>query len=456
MNQSKILIVDDNNDLLGIISSNLSGNDFAVVTCQSGEQALRILELDSEINVVLTDLAMDNMNGAELFEKINQLYPYIPVIILTGQGSIESAVKLVKAGAFDYIQKTSDSIQLTKILRLAVRQNSLQREIQLLRQQLDYQKTFCNIVGRSRKMVDLFELINLVCDTGHNILIEGESGTGKELVARALHEKSHRKNNPFVAINCSAIPPTLMESELFGYEPGAFTGALNQKPGKFELANEGTIFLDEISEMDVSLQSKLLRVVEEKKIQRIGGNADIKTNFRLIAATNRELKKDVEKNLFRGDLYYRLNVISIKIPPLRERQEDVLCLIDYFLKRYSVLEKKDIKGISPDALTILCDYKWPGNVRELENVLKRATITCSGNRIETSDLPLELISGVIQAPGVKKENKLKCGERKEDIINALKKTGGNKAKAAKLIGIHRKQLYREINKFNIDCESFKA
>lgn len=459
MNLPKVLIVDDDINILEVLSANLSAHEFNIVTAQSGEQALEILERDSEINVVITDLAMDEMRGEDLFQEINRLYPYIPVIILTAYGSIESAVRLVKEGAFDYLEKPSDNIQLLRLLEAAVRHSSLQREIQFLRQELDKQKVFCNIVGKSRGMLEVFELVKVVADTDHNVLIEGESGTGKELVALAIHQRSSRRGNPFVPINCAAIPHTLMESELFGYESGAFTGAVNQKLGKFELANKGTLFLDEIAELDKDLQTKLLRVLEGKTIHRIGGNADIQLDFRLIAATNRNLKEEIQENNFRKDLYYRLNVINIKIPPLRQRGEDIVCLAEFFLKKYSALEKKkQVSGISPRALSVLCNYSWPGNVRELENIIKRAVILCKGGMIRKTNLPADLIAATSQSMGEeqRKTAKIKKIREKDRIIEALQKAGGNKTKAARVAQISRRQLYRKIEEFAIDCEAFEV
>jgi len=447
----KVLVVDDERNILEMLSINLSGKGFNVVTCQSGNQALNILEQDPEINAVLTDLAMGKMSGDELFQKIKKLYPYIPVIILTAYGSVESAVRLVKEGAFDYIEKPADNNQLIRVLGTAVKHNSLQQEIQFLRQELGKGKTFYNIVGKSRKMLEVFDLIRSVADTDCNVLIEGESGTGKELVARAIHQRSHRRDNPFIPINCSAIPHTLMESELFGYEPGAFTGALNRKLGKFELADKGTIFLDEIGELDKSLQAKLLRVLEEKTLSRVGGNDCIEIDFRLIAATNCDLKREVQRKHFRDDLYYRLNVINIKLPPLKQRGEDILYLAGFFLKKHSTLERKEVKEISPQVLSLLCDYHWPGNVRELENIIKRAIILCKGSKIKKSDIPPDLIAATLVNSDERQKRIISKEKEKKDIINALAKAGGSKTKAAKILGIDRRKLYRKIDKYNINC-----
>ncbi len=448
MHSPKVLIVDDDPNILVVLSANLSDKGFTVMTCDSGDKALKILEVDYEINAIITDLSMDKLSGEELFKKINQLYPYIPVIVLTGYGSIESAVRLVKDGAFDYIEKPSDNAQLIKVLNRAVKHNSLYQEVQFLRQELNKKNAFCNIVGKSRKMIEVFELIESVAGTDHNVLIAGASGTGKELVARAIHNRSNRRNKSFVPINCSAIPNALMESELFGYEAGAFTGAVNSKPGKFESADKGTIFLDEIGELDKNLQAKLLRVLEDKLVQRVGSNKNIQLDFRLLAATNRDLKKDVAADIFREDLYYRLNVINIQIPPLRERGEDILYLAEFFLKKYSTLGKKQVVEISPQVLTLLSNYNWPGNVRELENVIKRAVILCKGRKVVKSDLPPELITAN------RKNKYLYKDEEKKKIIEALRQAGGNKSKAAKIAGVNRRQLYRIINKHDINCDEF--
>jgi len=452
ISKPKVLIVDDDPNLLETLSANISNHNFLVETCLSGEMALEILERDNEINVVIADLSMNGMSGEELFQEINQQYPYIPVIILTAYGSVESAVELVKQGAYDYLEKPSNIVQLIKVLETAVKHNSLQQEIQILRQELDKKKIFCNIVGKSRKMLKIFERIKVVANSNFSVLIEGESGTGKELVAKAIHQKSPRKDKPYITINCAAIPRELMESELFGYEKGAFTGALNQKIGKFEIAHNGTVFLDEIGELDKKLQSKLLRVLEEKKIQRVGGNKDINTNFRLIAATNRNLREQVKRNLFRKDLYFRLNVIDIKIPPLRDRKDDISCLVEYFLKKYSVVEKKRIPEISPQALAIFYEYDWQGNVRELENIIKRAIVLCKNHKIKKTDIPGYLSEKKSKAVKNKNKNLSDKEKEKKEIIKALVKTGGNKSKAAKMLGINRRRIYRKIEEYKIDCE----
>jgi two-component system NtrC family response regulator len=450
--QPKVLVVDDEVNTLTTLSTKISKIGFFVETCHSGESALELLEHSNEINVVITDLAMAGMSGEDLFVEINQRYPYIPVIVLTAHGSVESAVGLLKNGAFDYLEKPSNKAQLIKTLKSAARHNSLHQEIQFLRQELNKKKAFCNIVGRSRKMIELYKRIKIIADSNFSVLVEGESGTGKELVATAIHQKSPRKDNPFITINCAAIPHTLIESELFGYEQGAFTGALNQKIGKLELANKGTLFLDEISELDENLQSKLLRVLEEKKVHRVGGNTDIKIDFRLIAATNRDLRKYSQKKHFREDLYYRLNVIDIKIPPLKERKEDISLLVGHFLKKYSVVENKRIPEITPQAMNTLFDYDWPGNVRELENVIKRAIVLCRNHKIKEADLPTYMLETKVQIPDGKKNKKTIDENEKKEIIEKLKKTKGNKTKAAKLLGIDRRQLYRDIEKYQIDSE----
>ena len=449
MDSPKVLIVDDDPSILKVLAVNLS-DDFKVVACKSGDQALDTLEQDTEITVVLTDLTMRKMNGEELFRKVNSQFPHIPVVFLTGHGNVESAVKLVKEGAFDYLQKPADDTQLIKVLKAAVKQNSLQQEIHFLRQEINGQKMFCNIIGKSGKMLAVFDLIKSVAATSFNVLIEGETGTGKELVARAIHLKSHRNDKPFIAINCSAIPPALMESELFGHEPGSFTGALKLRQGKLEAANNGSLFLDEIGELNTELQAKFLRVLEDGIFQRVGSNLDIKPDFRLIAATNRDLKEEVKKKHFREDLFYRLNTITIKLPPLRERGLDILYLAEFFLKKYSSIVGKEVTGIVPDALNILYEYDWPGNIRELENIVKRALTICKGSKIKKSDLPPDLVEATYQK--TRDKNKLLSKEQeKQNIIAALKKTKGNKVRTASLLKIERTQLYRKIKRYNINC-----
>lgn len=450
MDRSKILLVDDDIHILRTISVNLMDSGFDVITSPDGQSALDILGKDTAITVVITDLAMEKMSGDELFHKINSLYPYIPVIILTAHGSVKSAVNLVRDGAFDYIEKPSDYKQLTKILNLAVKHNSLQQEINFLRQELGKEKSFHDIIGSSRKMLEIFERIKVAGPSDFNVLIEGESGTGKELIARAIYLNSHRKNQKFLPINCAAIPHALIESELMGHEAGAFTGAIGQKMGKFELANNGTVFLDEIGELDKQLQTKLLRVLDEKTFQRVGGNSNIITNFRLIAATNRDLNTEMKKNNFREDLFYRLNVINIHVPPLRSRREDIINLAEYFLKKYSILQNKTIKEIAPKALNVLYSYDWPGNVRELENIIKRTIVFCKTNKINISDLPQNIVSYTQINMDKKLQKKVINESEKKEILKALKVAGGNKAKAARIMDVSRPCLYRKIAEYDID------
>jgi len=443
----KVLLVDDSPPILKVLTANLKENNFDVITCESGQQALSILEQESEINVIITDLLMDGMQGGELFEITNQNYPDIPVIILTGYGTIESAVELVKKGAYDYLEKPSNNYQLIKLLNKAAKQNRLQRENNFLRQELYHKKSFCNILGRSNVMLKLFDLIKVSAVNDFSVLIEGESGTGKELVAKAIFQKSKKKDVPFVIINCGNIPSNLIESELFGHEKGAFTGASSTRIGKFEQAHNGTIFLDEIGELDLALQTRLLRVLQEKVIQRVGGNTDIKVNFRLISATNRNLKKAVQEKQFREDLYYRINVFKIEVPPLRKRKEDILLLANNFIGKHSIIPQNEPKEISAKILSILQDYHWPGNVRQLENVILGAlALSHTSKTIKKSHLPKEIIEAT-QVNTKKKQSEKK--NEKQIIIKALQKANNNKTKAAEILEMKRRTLYRKLEKYQI-------
>ena len=452
---AKILLVDDEPATLRVFSAILEDEGYQVVLAKRGEEALTVLAEDSDVAVVVTDLMMPGIGGKGLFEKIQEYYPYLSVIILTAFGTVDSAVQAVKDGAFYYLTKPPDYLQLKEIVRKAIEHKALMKEIHQLRQALQKNYNFDNIIGRSPKMQDVFRLIRMVASSQATVLIEGESGTGKELVAKAVHFSGQRRDKPFVDANCAAIPANLLESEFFGHEKGAFTGAISRRIGRFEQANGGTLFLDEVGEIELPLQVKLLRAIQERKFERVGGNSSVSVDIRLIAATNRDLKESVKEGRFREDLYFRLNVIKITLPPLRERREDIPLLVEHFLKKYAEQERKNVNSVSPEAMKQLLDYHWPGNVRELENTMERALVICQGNTITSDELPYEMTlsnpsvsSGGMVMPA---ENACNLSEmEREMIVRALEKTRGNKSKAAGILGISRKVLYARLKEYEID------
>jgi DNA-binding NtrC family response regulator len=430
-NSNSILIVDDDPELRNLMKDILEDQSFQVTVARDGNEALSCLE-DQEFLVVLTDLRMKGMDGAELLQEIVKNHPTSNVIMMTAFGSVESAVEAMKRGAFDYLTKPVKTDELLVTIDKALREAMLRQEVAQLR----------------KPMEEVFDLIRRVADTQTNILITGESGTGKELVAKAIHFNSGRKHAPFVPVNCAAIPEFLLESELFGHMKGSFTDAKSDKRGLFEEAHKGTIFLDEISEMPMMLQAKLLRAVQEREIRRVGATRSVPVDVRIIAATNLHLAEEVKAKRFREDLYYRLNVIEIRLPPLRERKEDIPLLCDMMLEKSSVGRQKEVTKISEAALGLLLDYGWPGNVRELENIMERAVTLAQGAVLTPNDLP----QGIRDAQGDRylveeSTNQLLSLEGLEHLYiqRMLEKTKGNKFKAAQLLGIDRKTLYRKLS-----------
>jgi len=386
-----ILIVDDEKNYPMIIGELLQEEGYASSTASSGMEALDILNNDL-IDLVLTDVKMPGMNGIQLLEKIKEINPDIPVIIMTAYGSVEKAVEAMHKGAYTFILKPFENQALIAHIAKAISVYRIVQENNFLRDAISSRYSFDNIIGKSKPMQEIYEIIKKVAPSNASFLIEGESGTGKELVAKSIHYNSPRKNKSLVAVNCSAFAETLLESELFGHEKGAFTGAGTMKKGRFEIADQGTLFLDEIGEMPISLQIKLLRVLQEKTIERVGGTLSIPVDFRLIAATNKNLEDEIKKGNFREDLYYRLNVVKTVIPPLRERPEDIPLLVNHFIDKYTneQTSTSTVSGIKPEAVKILCDYQWKGNVRELENTIERCVILAGTNTITPSDLPPQI------------------------------------------------------------------
>ena len=446
--QERILIVDDEDQMRDLLAKVLEKNGYQVTTAPDGGSALALLEKES-MDLVVTDVRMPGMDGMEALKAIKELNPDTGVIIMTAFGSIDQAVQAVKEGAHDYISKPFKIDEMLLTIRKALEERRLRREVTTLRQELRTRYHFENLIGKSRAMQEVFRLIEQVATSRSTVMIYGKSGTGKELVARAIHYNSLRSTKAFVAVNCAAIPSELLESELFGHERGAFTGAIATKVGKFELANGGTLFLDEVGSMRLDLQAKILRGLQEREIERVGGTRIIKIDVRVLAATNRDLKKGVEEGTFREDLYYRLNVVPVTLPDLKDRQEDIPLLANHFVQRFAQESNPNIREISREAMGILLSYPWPGNVRELENVIERAVTLGRGPAILVSDLPPHLPGGAGPVErALAHEANLEDLER--DYIQAvLRRTKGHQIRAAAILGIDRRTLYRKIRRYGI-------
>ena len=464
----RILVADDEPNLRRVLSAILVRAGYKVSQAADGAEALEVL--DDSIDVVITDLKMPRVDGMAILRRVSVERPDIPVIMITAFGSVDNAVAAVKAGAFDYIEKPFEQEQIRQIVEKAVVQSRKNRDVPAIATH-DASSTVAGrfgLVGASPEMNAIFAIIEKVADTPSTVLITGESGTGKELVAKALHEHSSRADQAFIKINCAAIPKTLMESELFGYEKGAFTGATSSKPGRFELADGGTLFLDEIGEIPIEMQVKLLRALQEQEFERVGGIKTLKVNVRLITATNRDLEREVRTGGFRDDLYYRLNVVPISIPPLRERGGDTAILVRHIIEKFNQRLNKNIRGISPEALAKLREHSWPGNIRELENVLERTILFCGSETIELRDLHNEgahplpapersrAATAPLEALDVGGNTSLKDVVRaetnrveREMIARALDETGGNVTQAAKLLKISRKSLQMKMKDFGL-------
>jgi len=444
---ASILVVDDEREMRQLLKDILEEEQYRVVLASDGQEALTRMESE-KFPVVVTDLRMKGMNGFDLLGHVVQKHPESNLIMMTAFGTVESAVEAMKHGAFHYLTKPVKANELLVTVQKALREALLRQEVQQLRQQVSREFSFAQILGKSKPMREVFDLIRRVADSQTNILITGESGTGKELVAKALHFNSQRKSKPFVPVNCAAIPELLLESELFGHVRGAFTDAKSDKHGLFEEAHEGTLFLDEVSELPMILQAKLLRAVQEREIRRVGATKSTTVNVRLIAATNVMLAEEVKAKRFREDLYYRLNVIEIRLPPLRERKEDIPLLAHGLLQKSLTAQQKHIEGIADSALARLIDYQWPGNVRELENIVERAATLTQGPSISLEDLPsnIQAIRGDGQFIEDAVDQILPLAQVENSYIRrVLEKLGGNKYQTAHVLGIDRKTLYRKLS-----------
>jgi DNA-binding NtrC family response regulator len=447
---AKILIVDDEKVALKNLEHVMRKEGYEVTGTESGPIALRLLE-EQQFDVVLTDLRMEKVDGMQILKKCRELYPDTEVVIITGYATLESAVDTMKHGAFYYVAKPFKLEEVRKVVKEAVEKVKLKRENIELREQLEKYQGKVKIITQDINLQRLLETSKQIAPTECNVIISGESGTGKELFARFIHFNSERAEGPFLAINCGAFTEELLSSELFGHEKGAFTGAINMKKGLIEIASKGSLFLDEITEMPSSMQVKLLRVIQEKEVLRVGGTEPLKVDVRFIAATNRDIQDSVKSGRFRQDLYFRLNVVSLRIPPLSERKDDIPLLSYYFLKKYALLMKKDIREISPDVIAILVNYDFPGNVRELENIIERGIALASGHSIEVAHLPEDLRELSIRTFR-KKEGKFPSLEEQEkSYINwVLKEVGGNRTVAAQILRIDRVSLWRKLKKYGLE------
>lgn len=449
---AKILVVDDEKSMRDFLSIMLNKEGYEVSTAGNGEDALRAVQAEI-FDLVITDVKMPRIDGLEVLKMVKDVSPETVVLMITAFATTETAVEAMKLGAYDYITKPFKVEEIRLVIRKALEKRSLRKENILLRREMESRAGFENFIGKSPPMQGVFSLIRQVADTRSTVLITGESGTGKELVARAVHFNSSRKTGPFVTVNCGALPETLLESELFGYMKGAFTGAVSNKQGLFEAANGGTIFLDEISATTPALQIKLLRVLQEREFKRVGGTADVKVDVRVIAASNKDLLSEVKSGAFREDLYYRLNVLPIQLPPLRERKEDIPPLVEFFLRKFS--GGGEPKRMTPEAMKILISNRWPGNVRELENTVERLVILASGDTIRLEHVPdmvrneqpcSELIPSDIPDGGIDLGLLLENAE-KTLLRKALDKTGGVKTEAAKILGLSFRSFRHRLQKY---------
>lgn len=450
--KNRILVVDDEKIKLITLLDALSKEGYDVEGVEDGMAALKKLE-GSRFDIVVADLKLPKMDGLELLKHVKEKYQDTEVIIMTAYGTIESAVSAMKIGAHDYLTKPFPTEELLLKVQRLIKYQALAKENILLHNQLDERYGIDNIIGKNKRMQEIYELIKTIAPGESNVVIYGESGTGKELVAHAIHHNSLRKNGPFIKVSCATLSESILESELFGHEKGAFTGALNRKPGRFELADGGTIFLDDVDDMSPLVQVKLLRVLQEREFERVGGTETVKVNVRVVAASKKDLGESVKTGKFREDLYYRLNVIAIHLPLLRERKDDVPLLVYHFLKKYTAKSGKKIEEISPDALSRMLEYNWPGNIRELENAIERAVALSRGIILTVKDLPTLIAQGEPQITITEKspttiEGIVKDAE-KEHIIRILRETGGKKNEAAKILGISRKTLWEKINLYKI-------
>lgn len=445
--KTTILIVDDEKNTREGLKRGLANAKYRILLAADGKSALDLFAKET-IDLLLADLKMPGIDGIQLMQKIKELSPETITIILTAYGTVEAAVNAMKLGAYDFVTKPVNLDEVNILIRRALSTRKIEQENIALKEQLHERYGFENIIGNTPQLKQVFETIKQVAPTKATVLVIGESGTGKELIAHAIHANSPRVNKPFIDVHCASLAQSLLESELFGHERGAFTGAIQAKPGRFELADKGTLFLDELSEMDLNTQVKLLRVLETHYFQRVGGTKNIKVDVRVIAATNADLEEKIKDNKFREDLYYRLKVISIRIPSLRERREDIPLLIASFLKDFNKEHNKKVKSVNSAALDKLTNYSWPGNVRELRNLLESIVILSKKDEIDLEDLPAYIREGTTPQSLLRDGGKMEDVE-KAMVIETLRKTSNNKTKAAQQLGISRRTLHRKLREYNL-------
>ncbi len=451
-----ILIVEDEAKMRRLLELNLGEDGFSTLSAGDAETGLKLLR-ENTVDLVVTDLKLPGMNGLEFLQAVKRQNAALPVVVMTAFGTVETAVEAMKGGASDYVLKPFSLSEMRMVIRKELDVRDLREENRSLREALGKRYVHPNVVARSPKMQEVLATVDRVAPTNSTVLLGGESGVGKDLIARAIHEKSRRASGPFIKINSTAIPENLLESELFGYEKGAFTGATASKPGKFEMADRGTLFLDEIGDVPPAIQVKLLRVLQEREFERLGGTRTVKVDVRLIAATNRDLREALEQGTFREDLYYRLNVVPIDIAPLRQRKEDIPDLVNLFISRFAGDSGKPVKSITPEAMQILVNYHWPGNVRELQNIIERACALAKGSVLEAPDIHLDLrpAKAANGVGGFLPEGMTLEHWEDEMIQEALRRADGNKSQAARLLGLSRNALRYRLSKIGIADEGEK-
>ena len=449
--KASILIVEDEPKMRRLLELNLGEDGFTTLSAGDAETGLQLLH-SSPVDLVITDVKLPGMDGMEFLQAVKRFHAALPVVVMTAFGTVETAVQAMKLGASNYLLKPFSLDEMRLVVRKELDVRQLRDENRSLREALQQRYQHPNIVARSKQMQEVLAMVERVAATNSTVLLGGESGVGKDLIARAIHERSRRASGPFVKINSTAIPENLLESELFGYEKGAFTGAVASKPGKFELADKGTLFLDEIGDVPGSTQVRLLRVLQEREFERLGGTRTLKVDVRLVAATNRDLRAALEEGTFREDLYYRLNVVPIDIPPLRERKEDIPDLVGLFLARASAESGKEFSGIAPDALKLLMQHHWPGNVRELQNIVERAAALAPGPMIEAGDIHLDASRPkVLNGGSVTLPEGMTLDQWEDEIIReAVRRANGNKSQAARLLGLSRNALRYRLSRMGIE------
>ena len=446
-----ILTIDDEENIRNGLADNFELEGYEVKQAASGKEGLQLIE-KGDIDLVITDLRMDGISGQEVVNQVTSKYPGLPIIVLTGHGSIEDATSAIKMGAYDFLTKPLDLTHLNKIVKNALQGRELALQKTQLLKELNNFKTLDKMVGKSAELRKVSETISKVAPSKATVLITGESGVGKELVADEIHNLSNRKDKPFVKVHCAALSESLLESELFGHEKGSFTGAETMQKGRFELAHGGTIFLDEIGEINQSIQVKILRVIQEKKFERVGGEKTIDVDVRIVAATNKNLEEEVKAGRFREDLYYRLNVVRIQMPSLRERKDDIPLLVKSFLREFNLENEKNITGFDAKSKAAILKYDWPGNIRELRNCVECAVVRCNGEEITLEDLPASVRESVEDKHIIISHGTTLDEAEKIIIQNSLTMAGGNKTKAAQILGIGRKTLHRKLQEYGMETE----